>query len=554
MVGDLRAKLLLLMGAVGLVLLIACANVANLLLSRAASRQREIAVRTALGAARGRIVRQLITESIVLALLGGGAGLALAPLGMTLVRRMIPENHLPMSGVSLDLRVLSFVAAVAMLTGILFGLAPAWRARRVDIEQALKSQARSSMSRQRRRLSASLVILETAFAMVLAIGAGLLMKSLWAMTHQETGFRTESLVTATLTPSPTMCGRGFGNLQVRVTSRCAPFFDSVLERTAATPGVEAAAYAGVLPYRDLQNTVVAVENHPQYAATSPYQTMVYLVSPTYFRTMSIPLIGGRTFNEQDTASSPAVVIVSRNMAQRVWPGENPIGKRVMPSWMKEWRTVVGVVDEVRAFAVSPGSAFDPAAGAIYYPHTQGIVGPPTELTLVIRTANAPAILSAVPRIVSEVNASVPVTHVQTMEQIISDSITTPRTTTWLFTAFSAMALLLGAIGIYSLVSYSVSARTREIGIRMALGAERATVVREILAEGMTLAGIGIALGTGAALGGARLLRTMLYGVQPGDPATFVLVAAVLAVAAMAAAYVPARRAASVDPMAALRYE
>ena len=554
LVGDLRTKLLLLMGAVGLVLLIACANVANLLLSRAASRQREIAVRTALGAARGRIVRQLMTESIVLALLGGVAGLALAPLGMSLVRQMIPENHLPISGVSLDLRVLGFAVAAAMLTGMLFGIAPAWRAHRIDIEQELKAQGRSSMSRERRRLSASLVIVETAFAMVLATGAGLLVRSLWLMSHEETGFREDSLVTATLTPSPTMCGPGFGNLRVRVTSRCAAFYDTLLERVSATPGVESAAYAGVLPYRDLQNTVITVENSPQYAATSPYQLMVYVVSPTYFRTMGIPLIAGRTFNQQDMPDAPGVVMVTKNVAQKLWPGENPIGKRVMPSWMKEWRTVVGVVDEVRPFAMSPGSAFDLANGAIYYPTTQGIVGPPTELSLVIRTPNPGAISASISRTVGEVNATVPVTHIQTMEQIISDSISAPRTTTWLFTAFSGMALLLGAIGIYSLVSYSVSARTREIGIRMALGAERSQVVRQILREGMLLAGVGILAGAAAAVGASRLLRTLLYGVRPSDPGTFALVAGLLAVVAMAAAYVPARRAASVDPASALRYE
>ena len=556
MVGDLRTKLLLLMGAVGLVLLIACSNVANLLLSRAASRQREIAVRTALGAARMRIVRQLMTESLVLALLGGGAGLALAPLGMSLVRRMIPEDQLPISGVSLDLRVLAFVAMAAVLTGILFGIAPAWRVRGLDVEQALKEQSRGSMSRQRRRLSATLVVVETAVAMVLAIGAGLLVRSLWLMMHQETGFRADSLVTATLTPSPTLCKPGFGDLRVRVTGRCSALYDTLLQQVNATAGVQSAAYAGMLPYRELQNTVIAVENSTRYTAASPYQLMVYISSPTYFRTMQIPLLAGRLFNEQDTSTSPGVVILSRDAAEKLWPGENPIGKRVMPSWMKEWRTVVGVVDEVRAFAVSPGGAFDMSAadGAIYYPTAQGIVGPPAQLTLVVRTSEPGTIAAAVPHIVAGVNASVPVTHIQTMEQIMSDSIATPRTTTWLFTAFSAMALLLGAIGIYSLISYSVSARTREIGIRMALGAERARVLREVLREGLGLAAIGIVLGTAAALGATRLLRTLLYGVKPADPQTYVLVAALLVVVAIAAAYVPARRAASVDPMSALRYE
>jgi predicted permease len=553
-VAKLRTKLLLLMGAVGLVLLIACANVANLLLTRAASRQREIAVRTALGAARGRIVRQLMTESIVLAMLGGMAGLALAPLGIRLVRTTIPENQLPVSGVSLDLHVLAFVAVAAMLTGILFGLAPAWRAHRIDIEQGLKAQGRTSMSRERRKLSASLVIAETALAMMLAVGAGLLVQSLWNLSHQETGMREEAVVTATLTPSATLCGANYGDLRVRSATRCSAFWDAVLDKVKSTFGVESAGYAGILPYRDVQNSVIAVENSSRYSATSPYQLMVYIVSPTYFRTMGIPLLAGRTFNEQDVPTAPGAVIVTRNVAQRLWPGENPIGKRVMPSWMREWRTVVGVVDEVRPFAMSPGNWADPSMGAIYYPHAQGIVGPPTQLTLVVRTINTASLVTALPGIVAQVNATVPVTHVQTMQQIIADSITTPRTTTWLFAALSGMALLLGAVGIYSLVSYSVSARTREIGIRMALGAERKQVVRQILREGMLLAGVGIAIGTAAAIGASRLLRTLLYGVKPGDPGTFALVAGVLAVVAMAAAYVPARRAASVDPASALRYE
>jgi len=558
LIGDLRTKLLLMLGAVGLVLLIACANVANLLLARAASRQREIAVRGALGAGQGRIVRQLITESVLLAVLGGAAGLALAPLGMQLVRRIVPENELPITGVSLDLRVLAFVATAAMLTGILFGVAPALRARRVDIDQALRATARSSISRERRRLSSSLVVIETALAMLLAIAAGLLVRSIWQLSHESTGFNPDALVTASLTPSNAMCPPGFGQNRGQgrdqASQKCLAYYDAVLTEVHNTPGVGSAAYTDIVPFGELRNTVIAVENNPQYTERSPYQMLVFNVGPAYFQTLGIPLLAGRAFTDQDDMNSPGVVIVSRNLAQRLWPGQNPIGKRLKPSWMKEWREVVGVVDEARAFGMSPGAWANPDGGVLYYPARQGMVSPPSQLILVVRTAVPEQISAALPRLIAQINSTVPVTKIRTMKEVIAEYNSAPRTTSWLFTAFSVIALLLGAIGIYSLISYTVTAQTQEIGIRMALGAERGEVLRRILLHGLGLAISGILIGAVAAVGLTRLLRAFLYGVSPTDPVTFVAVALVLIGVAGLAAYLPGRRAMRVDPMVALRYE
>jgi predicted permease len=553
-VGDLRTKLLLLLGAVGLVLLIACSNVANLLLARAASRQKEIAVRTALGAGRGRLIRQLITESTLLAMLGGAAGLALAPAGMQLVRRMIPENELPVAGISLDFRVLLFVAAVAMLTGVLFGVVPAMRANGLEVEQALRANARSSGSRERRRLSSSLVMIETALAMVLAVTAGLLVRSLWVLSHEQTGFNPDALVTASLTPSSSLCAPEFGDVRKDVPARCAAFYESVMAAVRSTPGVESVAYSDIVPFGELRNSVIAVDGNPQYTPQSPYQMLEFNVSTSYFQTMGIPLLAGRAFTDQDSPTSPGVVIVSRNLAQKIWPGENPIGKRIKPSWMKDWRTVVGIAAEVRAFGMSPGEWANAEDGVVYYPVRQGMVSPPSDLILVVRTSAPEQLAAALPGIVAKVNSAVPVTKIRTMHDVIAEYNTAPRTTTWLFTTFSTMAMLLGAIGIYSLISYSVTARTQEIGIRMALGAERSEVLRQVLRQGLVLAGIGIAAGALASLVLGRLLRTLLYGVGSADPVTFISVAGVLILTATAAAYLPARRAASVDPITALRYE
>jgi predicted permease len=563
MVAGFRTKLLLLLGAVGLVLLIACANVANLLLARAAGREREMAVRTALGAGRARLLRQLITESILLAGLGGGAGLLLAAITTAMLRDRLPKLlvsgygfGLAASPAVLDGRVLAFVCAIALSTGIVFGLAPAFRVRHVNVEQALKANVRASSSRHRRRLSSVLVICETALAMLLAVAAGLLVRSLWQLSHEAPGFNPHALLTASFTPSMTMCPSqgGISLAQASGANRCAAFYDALLARVRSTPGVESAAFSDCVPYGKIRNTVIAAEDNPHYSADSPYQVLDYNVSPTYFQTLSIPLLRGRSFTEHDDLRAPAVVIVSRDMAERLWPGQNPIGKRVKPSWMNDWREVVGEVADVRPFGMSPGAWADPAFGAIYFPYRQGLVGPPPWLVIVIRTSNAGGLATALPAMAAEINPNIPVTEISTMQQVISESITAPRSITWLFGGFSALALVLGAIGLYSLISYSVTSHTHEIGIRMALGAERATVLRSVLLQGLALAGTGVLIGLVAAILVGSLLQSLLYGVQPSDPATFAGVAVVLILVALAAAYIPARRAASIAPMSALRYE
>jgi predicted permease len=554
MVEEFRAKLLILWGVTALVLLIACANVANLLLARAAGRQREIAVRSALGAAPSRIVRQLITESVLLALLGGSVGLLLAPLGTRLLWSVIPSDVQFTTRASLDWRVLASATAVAVLTGIIFGLAPALPVYRIDLEQTIKANTRSSMTRERRRLSASLVIVQTALAVVLAVAAGLLVRSLWQLSHEQIGFHSDGLVSASLTPSPTMCATSYGDTLTGKPGRCDAFYGSLLASVRSQPGVQDAAFADILPFGNIHNTVLAIDDNPQYTSKSPYQSLVFCVSPGYFQTLAVPLLKGRTFSEDDAGAAPGVAIVTRSFAQRIWPGQDPIGKRVKPSWMKEWRTIVGVVSDVRLFGVSPGTWADPTAGAIYFPYRQGIVGPSPWLNIVIRTSSPAAIASALPNLAASINSTVPVTNVQTMQQAISESIAVPRSTMWLFAAFATLALTLGAIGIYSVISYSVAARTQEIGIRMALGADRATVLRRILGRGLALAAIGVGIGLVAAFALTRVLRSLLYGVQPSDPATFISVAVILIVVALAASYLPARRAASIDPVTALRYE
>ena len=397
-------------------------------------------------------------------------------------------------------------------------------------------------------------MIETALAMVLAVTAGLLVRSLWVLSHEQTGFNPDALVTASLTPSSSLCAPEFGDVRKDVPARCAAFYEFVMAAVRSTPGVASVAYSDIVPFGELRNSVIAVEDNPQYTPQSPYQMLEFNVSTSYFQTMGIPLLAGRAFTDQDSPTSPGVVIVSRNLAQKIWPGENPIGKRIKPSWMKDWRTVVGVADEIKAFGMSPGEWASPEGGAVYYPTRQGMVSPPSDLILIARTPAPEQFAAALPAIIARVNSTVPVTKIRTMHEVIADSNAAPRTTTWLFTAFSAIALLLGAIGIYSLISYSVSARTQEIGIRMALGAERSEVLRQILRQGLVLAGVGIAAGALASLVLGRLLRTLLYGVGSADPVTFMSVAGVLIVTATAAAYLPARRAASVDPITALRYE
>jgi predicted permease len=545
-VGSVRTKLLLLLGAVGLVLLIACANVANLLLLRAAARQKEITVRTALGAGRGVLVRQLLTESLLIAICGGALGLALARGGLTLLRNFLPADTPRLVETAVDFRVLWFTSALVLITGILFGLAPAWRASRTDIESVLRgSSQKSGTGRERRRLSAALVIAESALMVVLLVGAGLVLKSLWRLSHLEIGVPADHVVTALLTPNGAACSQG---------DRCVGFYTEVQQKIAALPGVESVAIADSVPFGDVGATALAVEDHPEFSAASPYSAWYFSASPNLLRTLGIPLLAGRDFLDSDRAGAPGVVLVSRKMAERLWPGQNPLGKHVKPSWMKDWRTVAGVVADVRESSVAQEGS-ERVVGDIYFPAAQGIIVPISDARIVVRTAARPEETeTSLREVIAKIRSDVPVSQIRTMDEVLARSISAPRSTASLFALFAALALLLGAIGIYSVISYSVAERTQEIGVRVAIGAQRSDVLKMVLGEGLKLAGSGLVIGLVAALVASRLMQAILYEVQPVDASTYAGVAVILAGVAALACYVPARNAMRVDPMVALRHE
>jgi putative ABC transport system permease protein len=551
-VADVRTTLLLLLGAVFLVLMIACANVANLLLSRSAVRQREIAIRIALGARRLRIVRQLLTESVLLSLLGGMLGCLLANLALAALKSMLPAGTTGQH-VTLDIRVLAFSAALSVLTGLAFGMAPAWQTSKTEIEQTLKSNAQSAGTGEKRsRLSASLVVVEVALAMVLVSGAGLLIKSLWVLSQINPGFRPDHLLTARVTPTAEFC---------RKKNACADFYRDLLGAVRALPGVKEAAVADSVPLTGLPVTALAVEDRPEFSTNSPFQVWAFQTSPLYLSTMEIPLLRGRTFTEFDDQNSPFVVLVSKSLAQMLWPGEDPIGKRVKPSWQPQWRTVVGVVDDVVKYKSLPGRRWsewaDSIKGDVYFPAAQGIVAPPTQLTVVLRAAGGKDLGGLGREFISAVaslNPSIPVSKMHTMDEVVSDSVASSRSTMWLFVIFAGLALMLGVVGIYSVMSYSVAQRTREIGIRMAMGAGRRDVLKMILRRASKLTIAGVILGAASAFGLTRLMTSLLYGVRPADPITLLVVSVAIIAAAMVASYIPSQRATKVDPTVALKYE
>jgi putative ABC transport system permease protein len=547
LVGALQTKFLLLLGAVGLVMLIACANVANLLLTRSAARQKEIAVRAALGAGRVRLARQLLTECLLIACGGGALGLLLAQGGLVSLKSVLPADTPRLAEVSLDWRVLLFISAMVLFTGLGFGLAPAWRAARVDMEQTLRgSSQKSGVGRARRRLSSALVVSEAALMVVLLVGAGLLLKSLWRLSHVETGFRAEHVVTALVTPNGAFCAQG---------DACVGFYDELRARVAAIPGVESVALADNVPFNGSFALALAVQNKSEYSSTSPFNAWSFVVSPGFLKTLGVPLLAGRDFLETDRAGAPGVALVSRAMAEKLWPGQDPLGRHLKPSWMKEWRTVVGVVADVREYSIFPDGSSQRVVGDIYLPAAQGILGPIAKARLVVRAVGDPkAIAASLRGVVTGVRSDVPISEVRTMDEILSLSISAPRSTASLFVLFAMLALTLGCIGIYSVVSYSVSERTQEIGVRVAVGAQRGDVLKLVIGAGMKLAGIGMAIGLAAAAALTRLMESLLFGVKPVDAATYLGVVILLTFLAMLACYIPARRALRVDPVVALRCE
>ncbi len=531
-----RLSLLLFLGAVGLLLLIACVNVANLLLSRAATRQKEIAVRLAVGAGRTRIVRQLVTESTLLALLGGLLGLGLARWGKDLLVAFISPNLPALEPIRLDWPVLGFNLVLAVLTGLVFGLAPAFQASRVSLNETLKEGSRGATEFRSRFVFRNLLIIcETALAMVLLVGAGLLFKSFLRVRGIDMGFKSENILSMTidLTPSkyPT------ANVQ-------SGFFLEVIERIKGLDGVQSVAGSGCPPLGHRLNTVtgLALEGRPEEATAS-----FAMISSDYFRTMRIPLVQGRYFTEADREGSPSVAIVNVSFARRYFAGENCLGRR-MRSWVhkNDWLTIVGVVGDVRF------STEQEPTPELYLPFLQA--GEPY-MTLLVRTAGNPMLFAgAVRGQVASVDKDQPPHDLMTLEEIRAGSLTPRRVNMLLLSAFAVLGLILASVGIYGVVSYSVSQRTHEIGVRMALGAERRDVLKLVLGQGLRLTLIGVGIGIAGGLALMRFLSNQLYAVKPTDPLTFIIVSLLLTVVALAACYIPARRATKVDPMVALRYE
>lgn len=534
-VRDVRLSLLVLFGAVGLVLVIACANVANLLLVRASVREREIALRTALGAGRGRILRQLLTESVLLAVCGGAAGLALAAAGTQLLPRYAPERIPFLKHVTLNGRVVAFALLTTLLTGVLFGLAPALAAFRARLSETLKEGSLAAgESRGRHRFRGAVVVSEVAIAMLLTIGATLTMRTLLRLQATNPGFDAEGVLTASITLPATR----YATPEQRFA-----FYERLLGRIRVTPGVEAASMVSLIPLGG-SNTgrTFVIEGQP---ARRPEDAPIFwrrVVDPDYFRVMKIPLVRGRVFTPQD-AASPRVAIINEAMARRSWPGVDPVGKRFGNG--RSWLTVVGVVGDVKFSSLTKDAELE-----FYELYRQASIA---DMILAVRTSTDPQRLGpALRQAVLETDPSQPISRVIPMAHYVSDAVGTPRWSALLLTAFGTTAVLLAAVGIYGVISFSVTRRTREIGIRIALGAAGRDVMRTVVGEAVGLACAGIAIGIGGALALHRVLQGMLFGVSATDPSAYVAVSALLIGIAALAAYVPARRAMRIDPAAALR--
>ncbi|HKP14391.1 MAG TPA: ABC transporter permease, partial [Blastocatellia bacterium] len=544
MVGDIKPALLVLLGAVGFVLLVACANVANLLLARAAVRGKEIALRTALGAGRLRLVRQFLTESLLLAALGGAAGLLLSFWGVNLLKSFIPENISEVKAIAVDARVLVFTLLVSLLTGLIFGLAPAAQAANLDLNEMLKEGGRDSSSgRGGNRVRGLLVIAEVAVSLVMLVGAGLLINSFLRLRNLDPGFRADNL----LTMSVVLPQQKYPDHARRVT-----FFSELTSRVGALPGVRSAAVTNWIPLTMQGDTFgISVEGRPDPGPDKRPDVITRVISPGYFDTMGIQLLRGRRFDERlDREDSTPVAVVSETMARRLWPGEDPLGKRIQPGDADPngWIEVVGVVNDVRQLDLTSEPRLQ-----MYLPYVQFQWFVPRQL--VVKTDVEPASLAAaVSKAVWELDKDQPVSDVRTMEEVLSNSIARQRFSTLLLGIFAALALLLAAVGIYGVMSYAVAQRTREIGIRMALGAQAGGVVRLVIGQGLKLASAGVVLGLAGALLLTRLMSSLLFGVSATDPLTLATISLVLVGVALLASYIPARRAAKVDPLTALRYQ
>jgi predicted permease len=548
-VAKVKPVLLVLLGAVMFLLLIACANVANLLLARASGRQKEIALRLALGAGRWRLVRQLLAESLTLSALGGALGLALAWGAVHALAASIPEASrftLPRyQELGIGAVVVLFTFSVCAATGVVFGLAPVWQFRRLDLHATLKEGGRGSSVRSRTPLRSLLVVGEVAVSLMLLAGAGLMVRSMARLTSIDAGFDPHNVLTMRVV----LTGPPYRQLEQRTR-----VYRQLLDRVAAVPGVESASAINHLPLAgDLWTFSFTAEGHPAPSPADVPTAAFRVVMPRYFRTMGIPLLGGRDVTERDDADAPRVVLINRTMAQRYWPGENAVGKRIKlggPQSKSPWVTVAGVAKDAEE---SDWGAT--TINEFYFPYRQSPDDIQKYITVVAKTGGDPAaVAAAVERAVWALDRDLPVEDVASMQQVVERAVWQPRSSTKLLAGFAGLALLLAGIGIYGVVSYGVSQRRHEFGIRMALGARPANVLRSVVGEGAVLAGAGTVLGLIGALALTRYLGSMLYQVSATDPVVLGSAAAVLAVIAVAAAFVPARRATNVDPMVALREE
>ncbi len=541
LVGDVKPALLILFGAVGFVLLIACGNVANLLLARATGRARELAVRTALGAPRWRLVRQLLTESVLLALAGGAAGVLLALWGVSWLRAILPADLGRFTEIQMNPPVFLFTMGIALLTGILFGTAPALAATRGPLQASLREGTQGAgHSAGRQRLRKALVISEVALSLVLLVGAGLLLKSFSRLAGVDAGFQS-NVLSMQLT---------LASAKYREDAQIAQFYDRVVAEVETLPGVTAAGAMSWLPLGRGSATSYQVVGEAVPPPGQEPVADVRIVTPRVFETMGIPLLRGRTFTAADDAKAPKRVIINQTMAREHWPNEDPVGKRITMSWGEEIPAeVIGVVGDVRL------ASLDTAARATLYWHQPQL--PNNFMSLMIRSQQDPMTLARAARErIAALDPELPVAKIQTLEQVRSESLNAPRFTMLLLALFAAVALTLAAVGIYGLMAYSVSQRTHEIGIRMALGAQRGQVLSMVLSQGTVLAAAGLIIGVTAALVLARILETKLklFETNANDPLTFTAVAVLLMAVAVLACFVPAYRATRVDPMIALRYE
>ncbi len=539
--GDIRPRLFIFLGAVGLVLLIACANVANLLLSRAAVREKEIALRTALGAGRRRILRQLLTESMVLAGLGALFGLILAMWAKNLLYTTIASQAANETRIGIDLRVLGFTIGLALLTGVLFGFVPALHSSRVELAESLKEGGRGSQGSRHHTLSSLLVILEVAIALVMLIGAGLLLRSLLILQRVDPGFRLDNILCLTIDLTPSKYPKPRDQ---------ASYFQQVIGRVQALPGIESAALSACPPIGQFSMAMsgVEIEGIPSKEEEKPQRITFNVVSSDYFRTMGIALLAGRYFSEADGDGSPGVAIINESFARTYFPNGNPVGRQLKTPFQKdEWLTVIGVVHNVREFGLD-----HEVYPQIYRDYLQAGT---QYMTLMARTrGGALGMVPAVRSQVMSVDRNQPAFGITTMETILEGTLKTRKTNLALLGVFASFALILASVGIYGVVSYNVSRRTHEVGIRMALGARRAHVVGMIVGRATVHTLIGLMVGLAAAVALTRFISSLLYEVSATDPFTYAAIAFFLAGIAFVASYVPSRRAAKVDPIEALRYE